>query len=140
MARVASIPPMPGIAISIMAISGRSLFVALTASSPLAASATTSTSFSVSNKRRVPSRTRAWSSASRTRITWLTSRSLLLEFWTVSAVISVIPLFLILKYNQAFSRQEKRFSQRLLGLIQTIIVYQKTTDTVFLLIFHVLQE
>jgi hypothetical protein len=66
--RVASSPSVPGIRMSINRTSGVSSEASRAASSPSAASPTTSMSDCASRSERNPARTRAWSSASRTRI------------------------------------------------------------------------
>src|SRR5215217_4856009 len=66
--RVASIPLMPGILISIRITSGCSSLASSTACSPLLASPTTSISGSEPNSPRMPSRKREWSSAISTRM------------------------------------------------------------------------
>src|SRR5215217_3737552 len=66
--RVASIPLMPGIWMSIRITSGCSSLASSIACSPLLASPTTSISGSEPNSPRMPSRKRGWSSAIRTRM------------------------------------------------------------------------
>ena len=65
---VASIPSMPGIRISISTMSGFSRRASSTASVPVAASPTEVRSGAVSTRMRKLPRTRAWSSATSTRI------------------------------------------------------------------------
>jgi hypothetical protein len=68
MARVASRPSTPGMRMSISTTSGRSALARRSASSPSAASPTTSIPSWASSRARNPARTSAWSSASSTRI------------------------------------------------------------------------
>ena len=65
---VASMPPRPGMAMSIRMTSGASRRASSTASCPLAASPTTVMSSDIANSARTPSRRIAWSSAIRTRM------------------------------------------------------------------------
>src|SRR5918994_360176 len=74
MARVAVRPSVPGMRMSMSTTSGVSRRTSCTASSPSAASPTTSMSSWASSRARKPARTRAWSSASTTRITAAPSR------------------------------------------------------------------
>jgi hypothetical protein len=65
--RVASMPPSPGIFMSMSTTSGSSSPLRLMASSPVVASPATSMSGCVERRPRIPSRKRGWSSAIRTR-------------------------------------------------------------------------
>ena len=73
--RVASIPSMPGMRMSISTTSGRSRRAASTASAPVAASPTEARSGAVSTRMRKLPRTRAWSSATSTRMVMPRHRS-----------------------------------------------------------------
>ena len=68
MRRVASMPSMPGMRMSISTTSGFSRQAASTASAPVAASPTEARSGAVSTRMRKLPRTRAWSSATSTRM------------------------------------------------------------------------